>query len=60
MITVETKTDDSEVWDNPDDGGVYTFVPLSTLRNGDRLEADHTRPGAVVLTPALLADLALS
>jgi len=60
MITVQRKTDDTEVWTNPDDGGIYTFVPLSTLRNGDRLEVDRIRPGQVVLTTPLRAELALA
>ncbi len=60
MIRVARKTDNTEVWTNPQDGGVYTFVPLSTLHNGDQLASDHIRPGVVVCTPAILADLALA
>ena len=56
MITVDRKTDGTEVWLNTE--GDYTFVPLSTLHPGDKLEADHTRPSERVLTPADLADLA--
>jgi hypothetical protein len=60
MITVAQKTDNTQVWTNPHDFGVYTFVPLSTLSPGDQLAADNIRPGAVVLTPALIADMALA
>lgn len=59
MITVELKEDGTEVWTHPLEGD-YTFVPLSTLRPGDRLEVDHTRQVAVVLTPPILNDLALA
>jgi hypothetical protein len=58
MITVESKTDFTQVWTNPSDGGVYTFVRLSTLSPGDQLAIDRIRPGVVVLTPPLLASLA--
>lgn len=57
MIKVEENTDDTQLWDNPQDGGVYTFVPLSTLSPGDRLEVDRLRQTAVVLTPPIIATL---
>ena len=60
MITVARKTDNTEVWTNRQDGGIYTFVPLSTLSPGNQLAADHIRPGVVVCTPAILADFALA
>ena len=56
MITVEEKTDGTQVWLTNE--GDYTFVPLSSLRAGDRLEADHRRPQATVLNRADLDDLA--
>lgn len=59
MITVDEKTDGTQVWTNPLEGD-YTFVPLSTLSPGDRLEVDHRRQVAVVLTPPILNDLALA
>lgn len=59
MITVDEKEDGTEVWTHPLEGD-YTFVPLSTLSPGDRLEVDHTRQVAVVLTPPILNDLALA
>lgn len=56
MITVDEKTDGSQVWKNVE--GDYTFEPLSTLHPGDKLEADHQRPNEIVLRPADLEDLA--
>lgn len=59
MITVDEKQDGTEVWTHEREGD-YTFVPLSTLSPGDRLEVDHTRQVAVVLTPPILNELALA
>lgn len=58
MITVDENTDDTQVWSNPQDGGVYTFLPLSTLSPGTQLEADRLRPAPIILTPPLIADMA--
>jgi hypothetical protein len=57
LITVDENTDDTQLWENPQDGGVYTFVPLSTLSPGDRLEVDRLRQTAVVLTPPIINTL---
>jgi hypothetical protein len=60
VIVVEENTDDTQIWDNPHDGGVYTFVPLSTLSPGDRLEVDNLRQVAVVLTPPIINTLRIA
>jgi hypothetical protein len=57
MITVEEKEDGTQVWTHELEGD-YTFVLLSTLRPGDRLEADHKRTQARVLSRADLDDFA--
>ena len=57
MIRVEEKVDGTQVWTHLLEGD-YTFVPLSTLRPGDRLEADHRRPEEQVLSQADLNDFA--
>jgi hypothetical protein len=50
VITVEEKEDGTQVWTA--DEGEYTFVQLSTLHAGDRLEVDHRRTQARVLSQA--------
>jgi hypothetical protein len=57
MITVEEKEDGTQVWAHPLEGD-YTFIQLSELHPGDRLEADHRRLRAHVITPADLQDFA--